>query len=175
MKISRVSKSLALTAPLAVSVSQDLEAAAYIKFDGVDGESKESGFEGYVKIDFVKIEIQRTDDGRAGGIEFKNPVVRFPVEQASPTLMLACATGEILPSATVVLTRPDGAGNELAYYKITFTNVSVSSYSSTGTGGTAPPTEEVTLGYTEVEWTYIRYEGGKPVKTVSTQKISVPK
>lgn len=157
-------------------MATDLEAAAYMKIGDIKGEAMSKGYEEFMKISFLKIEIQRAVD-RAGVIEFKNPIVRFPVEQASPELMLACATGKILPSATLIITRPGKDGGELAYYKVTFSNVVVSSYSSTSTGGNERPTEEMTLGYTEVEWTYINFDDdtGRPVKTTETGKISVPK
>lgn len=174
MKISRVSKSLALATPLASTMVNDLEAAAYIKFDGVDGESKAAGFEGFVKIEYFKVEINGAVE-RGGAAEFKKPVLRFPVEQASPTLMLYCATGRVLKNATLILTTPDGDGGQLPFYKITLTNVLVSSYSSSGSADDRP-TEELSLNYEKIEWTYTKYDGkGEPTKTVSTGEIDATK
>lgn len=60
IKIIGISKSLALAAPLAASIATLLEPAAYIKFDGIDGEARDDGFEGLIKISYFKIKIGRS-------------------------------------------------------------------------------------------------------------------
>jgi len=76
-----------------------------------------------------------------------------PVDVASPLLLkYLCATQEI-PSVTFLSleTKPESTH----YYKITLKNVLVSSYSAGTASSNDPPTEEITLNYTEIEWTYI--------------------
>ena len=53
-------------------------------------------------------------------------------------------------------TRSTEDGREQPYLKYKLKDVIVTSYSFHGNAAGDPlPTEEVTLGYTEVEWTYI--------------------
>jgi len=178
MKISNVSKSLALVTPLASGVLGKAEAAAYLKIGDIKGESQVAGFEGYIKIGFFKVEIDgvgaRGDESK---IQFKDPRIQFPVEQASPSLMLACATGERIPSATLVLTKPtDEGGREVAYYKITMTDVLVSSYSTGLAQGESVPSENISLNFAKIEWTYSKLaRNGEIEGRTSTGTISVPR
>lgn len=169
-KMSKFSKSLALVAPVMAMATESSEAAVYIKFDGVDGEVKDSGFEGYLKVEFFKVEIE----GAAGRERpvLKDLVISLPMEKSSPNLMLACATGQILRNASLVLTKSTGAGEEVIFLKLDLRNVVVSSYSSSGNGQKLP-TDQITLGYTEVEWTYLVYDDNGALKgTVKTAPIS---
>ncbi len=177
MKISKISKSLALATPLAAVMIADAQAAAYLKIGDIKGESAAPGFENFIKISYVKIEIDATDaKGDASKIKFKNPQIRFPVEQASPSLMLACATGQPIPKATLILTKHTDDGKEVAYYKVTFSDLVVTSYSTTGSDERDTPTEEISLGYTEVEWTYFKVsqKDGTVSGTTTTGAITVP-
>ncbi|YCM42308.1 type VI secretion system tube protein Hcp [Verrucomicrobiaceae bacterium 227] len=168
--ISRFSKSLALVAPVMAMATESTEAAAYIKFDGVDGEAKDSQFEGYLKVEFFKVEIDGATE-REGPV-LKDLVISLPMEKSSPTLMLACATGKILKNASLVLTKTTGEGEEAIFVKIELNNVIVSSYSSSGKANEVP-TDEITLGYTEVEWTYVVHgENGAVKDTIKTPPIS---
>lgn len=149
--------------------TENSEAAAYIKFDGVEGESTASKFRGYLKVEFFKVEIEG-----AGGREapvLKDLVISLPMEKSSPTLMLACATGQILKDATLVLTKMTGAGEEVAFLKIKMTDVLVSSYSTSGKADELP-SDQISLNYTEVEWTYNVYgDDGSLKGTVKTPPI----
>ncbi|MGJ8694832.1 MAG: Hcp family type VI secretion system effector [Verrucomicrobiaceae bacterium] len=152
-------------------VGSDLEAAAYIKFDGVDGEATSPGGDGFIKIEYYKIEIDRS--GPNGAAAFKNVVVALPMEKASPNLMLSCATGAVLKNATLYVTRTGSDGTENTFLKIEFTKVVIDSYRTTGDGGDDRPVDEVTLGYTEVEWTYnVRDAGGKVIEVIKTPTLS---
>ncbi|MDB4792738.1 type VI secretion system tube protein Hcp [bacterium] len=168
-KISRFSKSLALVAPVVAMATAESEAAAYIKFDGVDGEVTNGQFEGYIKVEFFKVEIEGAADRQ--GPNLKDLVISLPMEKSSPTLMLACATGKIIPGASLVLTNTTRAGEEVAYLKIELKDVLVSSYSTTGNASDRP-LDQLSLGYTKVGWTYSVYDEGGALKgTVKTPPI----
>ena len=178
MKISRISRSLALVTPLASAMITDAEAAAYLKIGDIKGESTDAGFESYIKIGSFKIEIDGVAaKGNPREILFKSPQIRFPVEQASPELMLACANGRTLPSATLVLTKaPDDDGPEVVFTKIILTDVLITSYSTSAAPSGAPPMEEITLGYETIEWTYSKIsKNGEITGTTTTGTITVPK
>ena len=103
--ISRFSKSLALAAPVVAMSADQAEAAAYIKFDGIDGEAQSENFKGYVKIDFFKVEIEGVTAGEAAKVtDFK---VTLPMEKASPatvaeaiTTALKNGTEDVFPDPT---------------------------------------------------------------------------
>ncbi|WP_308987567.1 Hcp family type VI secretion system effector [Roseibacillus persicicus] len=165
MKIGKMSKSLALAAPLVAVAPTDVDAAAYIKIGDIKGEVTAPGFEEYVKLDYFKIEI----DGVTNNNKFGIPTISFPMDKGSPKLMLACATGETLEEATVVFTKQTANGTEEAYYKITFSNVRVLSYKNERKEESNIPFDSLTLGYTEVEWTYYVFSSsGSLADTISS-------
>lgn len=177
MNLTKTSKSLALAVPLAAAAVSEADAAGYLKIGDIKGESQIANYENFIKIGTFafKIEIEGATDGTRGGtLKHRNPVITFPVERASPQLMLACATGQVIPQATLILTKNEGE-NEVAFYKITMTDIVVSSYSTGGSADGQVPTEEITLGYTEVEWTYYRSDGdGKIVEQTTTGVLQRP-
>ena len=75
------------------------------------------------------------------------------VDAASPLLLQSLCATQAIPSVTFNSTEvnPDST----RYYKIRIKDVLVSSYAC-GLAANSPPTEEVTLNYTEIEWTYIQ-------------------
>lgn len=169
--ISRFSKSLALVAPVVASIADPLEAAAYIKFDGVDGEATDSNFEGYIKLDFFKVEIEGASAERQQSF-IKDILIAGPIDKSSPVLMLACATGQILKDAEIVLTETSNGGEEVIFLKIEFTKVIVSSYNSTRSQTNNRPVEQMSLNFEEIKWTYSQFdEDGKKVGDVDTPNI----
>lgn len=169
MKIGKMSKSLALVAPLVAATPTDVDAAAYIKIGDIKGEVAAPGFEDFVKLDYFKIEI----DGTASNNKFGFPTISFPMDKASPKLMLACATNQALDEATVVFTKQGADGSERSYYTITLTNVRVLSYTNERKEAANIPFDSLTLGYTEVEWTYYVYsDSGSLLETISSGPLT---
>ncbi|MGJ8726248.1 MAG: Hcp family type VI secretion system effector [Roseibacillus sp.] len=165
MKISTLSKSLALAVPLVAVAPAHLDAAAYIKFDGIIGEVSETGFEGYIKFDGFKIEI----DGTKATEKFGIPSFSFQMEKSSPRLMLACANGLTIPSATIIMTRPHSSGQEKSYLKYELTNVRVLTYGSDRNELTDIPADSFSLNYEEIKVTYqVLDSAGNPIETVTT-------
>ncbi len=86
------------------------------------------------------------------------------VDQSSPNLMQACATGKHISEATLTVRH---AGEDVQeYLVITLENCIVENVSPQGSAGDAAPTEELTLSYEKVSWEY------RPVQ--STQRSTPP-
>ncbi len=90
------------------------------------------------------------------------------LDQSSPKLVEACATGKHIPEATVELC--SASGEKHTYMKYTLKDVLVSSVQNSGaSGGDLRPTESVTLRFSEIVWEYTPFDNkgkaGTPVRT----------
>ena len=104
--------------------------------------------------------------GGAGKVYFQEAHCTTLVNQSSPTLMLNCATGVHIKSA-LITARKQGEGQQ-DYYKVTLTDVLVSSYQASG-GGDLIPTDQFSLNFGKIEFSYQSQDEkgklGTPVKT----------
>lgn len=134
-------------------------AAAYLKLDGIDGEATSPAHDGWIHVLSVQTGIART--GTRTGPHLSPLRVRKPVDRATPWLYRACATGSIIPRASLELVREEG--KRLRYYRVVLENVIVSSI-QTGGSATGHPEEDVDLNYSKVTWTYTETDpAGSPV------------
>ncbi len=144
--LARLSSTLALVAPTATLLATQADAAIFIKFDGVDGEVASKGHEKWIEILSWSWGVSNAGSssmgsgGGAGKVSLQDFHFSHSIDKASPQLFLACAQGKHIPKATLSFTRssssPDGtAGQEVEYYRITLSDVVVSSLQ----GGTPPP------------------------------------
>jgi type VI secretion system secreted protein Hcp len=90
--------------------------------------------------------------GGTGKAAFQDISVTKYVDKASNGLLRACSTGEALSTADLVVRK---AGKKpLEYITIKMKNVLVTSVSTGGSGGEDQLTENVSLNFAEVEYTY---------------------
>lgn len=82
------------------------------------------------------------------------------VDNASADLCIACCQGEHIPTIEVHVVQSAGEKRH-QYLKYKLTNVIVSSYSCSGSGGGGKPMEQIALncGQVEVAYTPIDHEG----------------
>jgi type VI secretion system secreted protein Hcp len=138
-----------------------MAAAAFLKIDGVAGESVDSKHKG--EIDVVAWswgEAQAPSPPGAGGGAGKVQMQDFRytarTSKASPRLLLAAASGEHLKQAVLTCRRPGKAAFD--FLKLTFTDVRVSSFHLGQIAG-EQPMDEATLAYSRIE---IEYRPQKP-------------
>jgi len=149
---------------------------AYLKIDGVDGESTGKGFEKFIELQSFNFGAQmpHTMSG-AGGFSAGRPdVSAFSVSKltdvASPILFSACCSGKHFLKAWVVVNKSSGQGADLTYLKYDFKNVFIDSIQMSGTGGGGGlPTSEAlafSFGYVEISYTPQTEKGaaGSPVR-----------
>jgi len=91
--------------------------------------------------------------GGAGKVNIQDVSFTKYVDKGSPNLMLACATGAHLDDATLVV-RKAGGKAPIEYITVKMTEVMVTAVSTGGSGGEDRLTENVTLNFAKVLFTY---------------------
>ncbi|NNF00948.1 MAG: type VI secretion system tube protein Hcp [Pyrinomonadaceae bacterium] len=130
----------------------------FLKIEGVEGESSDDKHK--KEIDVLSWSWGETNAGSqhfgggggAGKVSMQdfNFVTKF--NKASPKLMLACATGEHIPSA--VLTCRKAGGKQEEFFIIKFTDLLISSYQTGGSDGDLVPMDQISFNYTKIEFDY---------------------
>ncbi|PWV64784.1 Hcp family type VI secretion system effector [Plasticicumulans acidivorans] len=93
--------------------------------------------------------------GGAGKVNMQDISVTKWVDSASYALMDACATGEHIDDATLVVRKAGGkAGQTLEYIKIKMEKIMVTAVSTGGSGGEDRLTENVSLNFAKVTFSY---------------------
>jgi type VI secretion system secreted protein Hcp len=140
--------------------------AAFIKFDGVDGESVFVDYEGWSMIRGFSQAISREVDPSGGSTrgrgdaQFTDIFCTKELDKSSPKLAEAIAKGTVFPKVEIHLTRNNPAGGgQIPYLKYELKNVLISSYNLTG--HTTPGSnnyESVALNFEEITMTYTEYD-----------------
>jgi type VI secretion system secreted protein Hcp len=141
MKSSRVSATLLLAAAL-VLAPRAFAADAFLKLEGVDGESTDDKHKGEIEVRSMQLASvqdaaahasRSASGGGKGKVSFHDINFTKPVDKSSPALMKAAASGKHFPTA--VLTCRKAGGSQQEYLVIKLTDVLVSSYRTDGGGG----------------------------------------
>ena len=181
----QIKKFMALAAAsltMAIALPNNADAAAYIKFDGIDGESKDDKHDKWIDVLSIDWGIHKPGSGtgatrRRGDVIVEDLRFGKSLEKSTPKLMESCLTGKVIPKVEIELTKLVGdaaAGNqrEVVYYRYELTNVLVTSYSVSG-GSSDVPTEDFSLNFEEIKVTYTEYdsEGNKGGNAETTWKV----
>lgn len=141
----------------------------FLKLEGIEGESTDDKHKN--EIDVLSWSWGETQSGTAahgggsgaGKVSMQDFHFTMRVNKATPTLLLACATGQPFASAELVCRKAGGAQEE--YLKYTFSDVLVSSYQTGGAAGDTIPTESISLNYAKME---VEYKPQKPDGTLDS-------
>jgi len=158
---------------LAVAFSPASHAAAYIKFDGIDGEVTAAGHEGWIEIQSWSWGATQagaggaTATGRAAGTATPpagpgtlNMIKR--VDKATPLLMQSLSRRQHSPIVILHVSAPEGA---MRYMEYRLEDVLVSSVSPSRTGaGGAVPTESLSLNFTKITMSAAPVTAGAPAR-----------
>lgn len=143
----------------------------FLVIKGADGETKDDKYKGDKGMDVLAWSWGVSNSGtfHAGGgggsgkANFQDISLTKWVDNASPALMLKCANGDHFTDARLIVRK---AGKKpLEYIKMTMKKVLVTSISTGGSGGEDRLTENITLNFEEVKWTYVKQKedgGGEP-------------
>lgn len=134
---------------------------AFLKIDGVDGESTRKGFAGQIELaSFSWGASNPTTIGSmgAGGGAGKATISSFnclkATDKASPVLFQACCQGKHFPKATVTLNKA-GGDDAVNYLVYEFEKVFVDSIQWSGSsGGDDRPTESLSITFGKVTISY---------------------
>lgn len=131
----------------------------FLKIDGIPGESADSKHKGEIELLSYSFGASQTGSfaygggGGSGKVQFQDFNFMMKMSKATPKLFLACATGEHIKSA--VLTARKAGKQQQEFYTIKFSDVLVSSYQTSGSGGgDEVPTESISFNFTKVETEY---------------------
>src|SRR5262249_19925190 len=139
---------------------------AFLKIEGIDGESQDKDHPGEIVIDSFSWGVTNTGaaggGGGGGGGKAVGQDFHFsaPISKASPNLMLACATGKHIPSATLTFRK---SGFE--FQKIRLADVLVSSYETTGEIQDDRPEDQFSLNFVKIDFLYTVQRTGETVET----------
>lgn len=140
---------------------------ALLHITGIPGESKISGYEGWIDILNFSWQISNPDAGNtipgegAGTTIVRPLIVTKYIDKASPFLTLNLLTGQIIEEAILIFIK---AGSDpFEYLKITMSNVQVANVSPGGTSGDERAFESVALAFSRVCYSYTpQKENGTP-------------
>lgn len=131
----------------------------FLKIDGIEGESQDSKHKGEIEIESFSFgEVQTGTAARGGGmgagkIQMQDFNFVMKVNKASPKLFLACARGDHIKSA--VLTCRKAGKDQQEYLKVTFSDILVSSFQTSGTSsGDLLPMDQISLNFAKIEFEY---------------------
>jgi type VI secretion system secreted protein Hcp len=131
----------------------------FLKIEGIDGESSDGTHKGEIDIESWSWGASQTGSHSAGGgggagkVSVQDFHFVMRMNKASPKLMLACATGEHLKKATLVMRKAGKQQQEYATFVMT--DLLVSSYQTGGSAkGDIVPLEQISLNYSKIEFEY---------------------
>jgi type VI secretion system secreted protein Hcp len=141
---------------------------AFLKLEGVPGESTDPKHGGWIEVESYQLDALRssaTGGAGAGKVHVHDFSFTKKVDKASPVLMKACTKGQHFPTATLSVRKAGGGQQE--YLVIKLQDVVVSSY-RTG-GGAGAPTETMVLNAAQAT-----IEGaGHPPAVLGARKLQV--
>jgi type VI secretion system secreted protein Hcp len=130
---------------------------AFLKIDGIDGESQDSKHKGEIEI--LSYSAGAHNDSAefgAGGhgqgkVSFQDIHITKKIDKASPKIYLGCASGQHFKKA--VLTCRKAGGDQHIFLTYTLTDVLISSYQTAGhnDGSHIVPTDQFSLNFSKVE------------------------
>jgi type VI secretion system secreted protein Hcp len=134
---------------------------AFLKIDGVDGESTRKGFEKQMEIQSFSLGASNPSTigaGGGGGGGGKVSISSFNIlkrsDSASPKLFNTCCQGDHYPTAVVTLNKSAGKA-PIDFIKYEFEEVYVDTIQWSGaSGGDDTPIESVSFSFAKITVTY---------------------
>lgn len=153
-----------LIAVLTVCFVHSMMGAAFIKFDGIDGEALDPDYQNHSDVlswswgAFRPLDPDdTTQTRRRGAAVAEDFIVTKALDKSSPKLFEKCLKGEVIPKVEVFLTKSTGGGR-VEYIVFELRVVSITSVSTGGSGGATALTENVSLKFEEVTYTYTEFD-----------------
>ena len=129
----------------------------FLRIDGVSGESLDAKHKGEIDVESWSWgETHAVSPGGGGGgagkVEMQDLHFTTKVSTASPSLLLACATGKHFKGA-VLTARKAGKGQQ-EFLTFSLSDVLVSAYQTGGAEGEVVPADSVSLNFSKIQVEY---------------------
>lgn len=131
---------------------------AYLKIDGIEGESRDDKHRNQIEIESFSwgesnfASAASGGGGAAGKVTMNDFHFVMKVSKASPKLFLACATGEHFPEAVLSISKAGAEQIDYLYWKLS--DCLVTSYQTSGSSGDIVPTDSFSLNFAKIEVSY---------------------
>ena len=154
-----------LTLSLAsLAFAPSAQAAAFAKFDGIDGESQDANHENWIDLIAIQESISIPTSATTGGTrvrgapQFDDIVLTKELDKSSVKLREKLAQGAVIPKLEIELTATYGGARQ-TYFRYELKNVQITSLSINASGGEGVPvTEVVSVNFEEIKWTYTEFD-----------------
>jgi len=133
--------------------------AAYIKFDGIDGEALDKGHKAWSDLFSCSQVIHRAGGGatgaarRRGSAQIEDIRCAKLLDKASNKIAESVCLGKIFPKVVIEFCADTTNAGRETYFKYELKNVMVTSYSVSG-GANDKPHEDFSLNFEEIKCTY---------------------
>jgi type VI secretion system secreted protein Hcp len=131
----------------------------FLKIKGIDGEAQDSKHKNEIQLESWSWGESNSGShaygggGGAGKVAMQDFHFVMKVNQASPKLMLHCATGEHIPDA--VLTCRKAGKEQQEYLVVKFSDLLISSYQTGGSAhGDVVPNDQISFNFAKIEFEY---------------------
>jgi type VI secretion system secreted protein Hcp len=134
--------------------------AGFIKFDGVDGESKDDKHKGWSDLVSFTQPITRPATGtgahrRRGDVVMHDVTIVKEIDKSTPKLAESIVKGKVWPKVEIHLTASYTDSSRVTYYAYELKNVQVNNYNIGGSSQAEDVvTEEMSLNFEEIKVTY---------------------
>jgi type VI secretion system secreted protein Hcp len=138
----RIRHTLVATAVSLAALNASAAVDMFLKIDGIEGESVTKGFEKQIQIESFSWGVSQTATAGGGGARVGKACptdmhLMKTVDKATPPLIGSAVQGTVAPNAILIGLRTGGDGRTEPYLKIEMKNVLVSSYQTSGSGGSS--------------------------------------
>jgi type VI secretion system secreted protein Hcp len=135
--------------------------AAFIKFDGVDGEAKDKDHKAWSDLLSFGQGLHKPGAAatgatrRRGSVVFDDIQATKGLDKSSPKIAEAVCKGKVFPKVEIDVTASFTDAGRATYYRYELKNVMVTSYNVGGSGQAEEvPVEDFALNFEEIKVTY---------------------
>ena len=135
--------------------------AAFIKFDGVDGEAQDKDHKNWSDVASFSQGLMQPGSAstgptrRRGDVVVEDIQVSKELDKASPKIAEAVCKGKVFPKVEIHLTASYTDAGRVTYYAYELKNTLVTSYNISGSGQSEDvPMENFSLNFEEIKVTY---------------------
>jgi len=152
---------LAWAVVIGVLSSGAADAASFIKFDRIDGESQDKNHKSWsdlLSVDWgVSAAVVKGGGSRSGKPEFTDLSWTQTIDKSVPPLFSNISSGKTIPKVTVDFTTTFGDGGRVTYFQMVFDDVLLTQL-HLGSSGDAIAELSGAFAYSKVGMTYTEYD-----------------